>query len=214
MFHELGSNARCNANLISRKHLSLPFSGSGVAQRKDILYRLLVLQRATEWIHKDLWPRKSWDCQLQRSGLLGPPRLASSWLKFSLDRHEARSFEARGSHNIQVPRFQGQFWLLGTPVPLHPGISGNPRPEAQSQLRLAVSEPGLHFLSQIITNNNSWSNWNYIGIFLKLPEQQNKNWKVIYNKWSKEKKIVIINKKSTKKKETSQPGDDKVENYR
>ena len=45
--------------------------------------------RATEWIRKDLWPRKSWDCQLQRSRLPGPPRLASSWLNFSLDRHEA-----------------------------------------------------------------------------------------------------------------------------
>lgn len=71
--------------------------------------------------------------------------------------------KARGSHSIQVPRFLGQLWFLGTPVPLHSGISGNPRPAAQGQLvRLAVSEPGLHFLSQIIINNKSWSNWNFI----------------------------------------------------
>lgn len=163
----------CNGNLLSRQDLSPPLPGSCVAQHKDFS-RLPVLQRATECIHKDLWPRKSWDCQLQRSRLPGPPRLARSWLNFSLDKHEARSFEARGSHSIQVPRFLGQLWLLGTPAPPHPGISGNPRPAAQSQLiRLAVSEPGSHFPSQIIMNNNSWSNWNLI---LKC-------WKILETTW-------------------------------
>lgn len=160
MFHERSSNS--NGNLISRQDLSPPLPGFHVAQHKDIS-RLPVLQKATKWIHKDLWSRESWDCQLQRSRLPVPPRLASSWINFSLGRHEARSFEAHGSHIIQVPRFLDQLWLLGTPLPLHPGISGNPRPAAQSQLiRLAVSKPGLHFLSQIIMKNNSWSNWNII----------------------------------------------------
>lgn len=160
----------CNGNLLSRQDLSPPLPGSCVAQHKDIS-RLPVLQRATEWIRKDLWPRKSWDCQLQRSRLPGPPRLASPWLNFSLDRHEARSFEARGSHSVRVPRFLGQLWLLGTPVPPHIGISGNPRSVAHSQfIRLAISEPGLHFLSQIIMNNNSPSNWNLIWKYWKITE--------------------------------------------
>lgn len=146
----------CSGNLLFRQDLSLLLAGFCVAQHKTIS-RLPALQRATELICRDLWHRKFSDCQLQRPTFPGPPRLESSWLNFILDSHKARSFNAQGSHNSQMPRFLGQLWFLWTPVPPHPGISENPRPAAQSQLiRLAASEPGLHFLSQITMNNRSW----------------------------------------------------------
>lgn len=166
MFHERSSNTKLQWELT----FQAGFVTSHAAQHKDISI-FPVLQRATEWIWEVLCPRKLWDCQLQVSRLPGPPRLARSWLNLSLNRHEAGNFKALGSHSIQVPRFLGQLWLLGAPVPLHPEIPRNPRPEAQSQLiRLAVSEPGLHFLSQIIMKNNYRSNWYLILKSWKTPE--------------------------------------------
>lgn len=142
-----------------RQDFSLSLPGSCVAQHK-VISRLPALQKATEQICWDLWHRKFWDFQLQRPRLPGPPRLEISWLNFILASHKARSFKAPGSHNIQMPRFLGQLWFLGTPVPPHPGVSGNPRPATQSQLiRLAVSEPELHFLSQITMNPDKTETW-------------------------------------------------------